>query len=97
MFLVLPFETIVEYTGVTLSLFSMLTVIGVFVIRYRKDHVASSIPAWGYPITPLLFIGFSCWMIWFFVRDNPWLVMWSFLTLLPAVVLYAWVQSKKIP
>ncbi|MDA0913470.1 MAG: amino acid permease [Bacteroidetes bacterium] len=95
LFLALPFETIVEYTGVTLSLFSMLTVTGVFIIRIRKAHLPTSIKAWGYPITPLIFIGFSLWMIWFFVRSNPWLILWSLITLTPAIAIYFLVNRQK--
>ena len=88
LFLALPFETIVQYTGVTLSMFSVLTVLGVFLIRWRGDGHEKTIPTWGYPVTPVLFIGISLWMIWYFVSQNPWLLFWSALTLLPAVILH---------
>ena len=50
------YDKLLVYIGFTLSLFAMLTVIGL--MRIRKDHPDKS-PAyrtWGYPFTPLIFI-----------------------------------------
>lgn len=94
-FWALPFDTIVEYTGVTLSIFSTLTVLGVFIIRRRRDMHKQTILTWGYPVTPILFIGISLWMIWYFVSETPMILFWSFLTLLPAVVLHVLAKHKQ--
>jgi APA family basic amino acid/polyamine antiporter len=94
-FWTLSFETIVEYTGVTLSIFSTLTVLGVFIIRHRRAGQKETVLTWGYPVTPLLFIGISCWMIWYFVSRTPMILFWSFLTLLPAVLIHSFGRFKQ--
>ena len=79
---------ILQYIELTLSLFCLLTVIGVFVIRARKLGDETSIKTWGYPFTPLLFIGVTLWMIFYFVQMEPMRLVWTLVTILIAVVIY---------
>jgi APA family basic amino acid/polyamine antiporter len=86
--LLFDFRMILQYIELTLSLFCLLTVVGVFVIRARKLGDESSIKTWGYPFTPLLFIGVTLWMILYFVQMEPMRLVWTGVTILSAVVIY---------
>ncbi len=86
--LLFDFRMILQYIELTLSLFCLLTVIGVFVIRARKLGDETSIKTWGYPFTPLLFIGVTLWMIIYFVQMEPMRLVWTLVTILIAVVIY---------
>ena len=86
--LLFDFRMILQYIELTLSLFCLLTVVGVFVIRARKLGDESSIKTWGYPFTPLLFIGVTLWMILYFVQMEPIRLVWTGVTILSAVVIY---------
>ncbi len=86
--LLFDFRMILQYIELTLSLFCLLTVIGVFVIRARKLGDETAIKTWGYPFTPLLFIGVTLWMILFFVQMEPMRLVWTLVTILIAVVIY---------
>ena len=86
--LLFDFGMILQYIELTLSLFCLLTVIGVFVIRYKKMGNDTTIKTWGYPITPIIFIGVTLWMIFYFVHIEPVRLFWTFLTLLFAVIVY---------
>ena len=86
--LLFDFGMILQYIELTLSLFCLLTVIGVFVIRYKKMGNDTTIKTWGYPITPIIFIGVTLWMIIYFVHMEPVRLFWTFLTLLFAVIVY---------
>ena len=86
--LLFDFRMILQYIELTLSIFCLLTVIGVFVIRARKLGDESSIKTWGYPFTPLLFIGVTLWMIYYFVQMEPMRLVWTLVTILIAVVIY---------
>ncbi|MFK7785772.1 MAG: APC family permease [Crocinitomicaceae bacterium] len=93
------FQEILQYIGITLSIFSLLTVFGVFILRRREkksgNYSANSVKAWGYPITPIIFILVTLWMISFFVIDDPMILVWSLITMIPAVIIYYATQSKK--
>ncbi len=65
------FQTIITYMGFTLTLCSFLTVLGVFVHRLRYPEVPRPYKTWGYPATPLIFLGISLWMLTFILKDKP--------------------------
>jgi APA family basic amino acid/polyamine antiporter len=57
------FETAVNYVQFSLTLCSTLTVLGVFVLRWRQPSLDRPYRTWGYPITPLIFLAISLWML----------------------------------
>ena len=65
------FERVITYLGFTLTLSSFITVLGVFVHRFRYPHVHRPYKTWGYPITPLIFLAISLWMLIFILIDKP--------------------------
>jgi len=89
-----PFKDIIEYIGITLTLFSLLTVFGVFLLRHRKQLGPESVKTWGYPVTPALFLLAGLWMLLYFGLNDPWKLAASLLTLLPALLTYRWPKAK---
>jgi APA family basic amino acid/polyamine antiporter len=83
-----PFKDIIEYIGITLTLFSLLTVFGVYLLRIRKQLNAESVKTWGYPFTPAIFLVAGVWMMLYFGLNDPWKLAASVLTLLPAILTY---------
>ncbi len=65
------FEAVITYLGFTLTLSSLITVLGVFVDRYRHPDRPRPYKAWGYPVVPLIFIAISLWILLFVLRGNP--------------------------
>src|SRR5438045_2658209 len=57
------FETAVNYVQFSLTLCSTLTVLGVFVLRWKRPDLPRPYRTWGYPITPLIFLAISLWML----------------------------------
>lgn len=87
------FKEIIEYIGITLSMFSMLTVAAVFIVRRRSDRSESVVRAIGYPVTPILFIIMTVWMIVYFVVLDPMTMVYSLLSLLPGIIVYFLVKK----
>ena len=81
-------QQIIEYIGITLTLFSLLTVVGVYIIRIKGLTNENTVKSWGYPVTPLLFIVLMLWMISFFVYSKPVILLWSIGSMLPGVIIY---------
>jgi APA family basic amino acid/polyamine antiporter len=88
------FQDLIQTLGITLSFFSLLTVIGVFIIR--KKYTADEIPVktWGYPITPIIFILATLWMIISFAMMDPLKIWYSVFTILPGILIYFVVQKN---
>jgi APA family basic amino acid/polyamine antiporter len=65
------FEAVMTYLGFTLTLSSFMTVLGLFVDRYRHPDRPRPYPVWGYPVVPSLFLLLSLWILLFVLRGNP--------------------------
>lgn len=87
------FKSIIEYIGITLTIFSVMTVIGVFILRAKGMTNENTIKTWGYPITPIVFIAVSVWMVVYFAMNEPEKIMWSAATIIPAFALY-WLSKR---
>ena len=94
------FELVTKYTGITLSFFALLTVVGVFIHRHRFPQVERPYRTWGYPVIPCVFIVLILWSIIYlvcedytntFVNDQQsamWMTLMSLATLLTGMGLY---------
>ncbi|MEJ6681780.1 MAG: APC family permease, partial [Flavobacteriales bacterium] len=84
------FKEMIEYIGITLTIFSLLTVFGVFIIRKKRIKNVLGIRCLGYPFTPLLFISLSLWMLYYFISQDPVKIIWCLITIVPGIVIYYW-------
>jgi APA family basic amino acid/polyamine antiporter len=50
------FETLIVYAGVGLSIFSMLTISSIFILRWRRPELARPFRTPGYPVTPAVYL-----------------------------------------
>ena len=50
------FDQIMTYSTVVISVFFLMAVIGVVVLRRTRPTQARPYRVWGYPVTPILFI-----------------------------------------
>jgi APA family basic amino acid/polyamine antiporter len=60
----------VNYVQFSLTLCSALTVLGVFVLRRRRPGLERPYRVWGYPVTPLIFLSISGWMLWHLLAEK---------------------------
>ncbi|AMJ64485.1 APC family permease [Hymenobacter sp. PAMC 26628] len=82
------FKEILVYAGFVLNLFTFLTVLGLFVLRWKKPNLLRPYRAWGYPFTPLIFLGLSGWTLAFILREKPTESRYGLLTLAGGLVVY---------
>jgi APA family basic amino acid/polyamine antiporter len=88
MVLTATFEVLLTYIGFTLSLVAGLTVLGVLVHRFREPRLPRPYRAWGYPVTPLLFVALSAWMILHAFAERPVVALAGLGTVAAGAVLY---------
>ena len=65
------FDAVITFLGFTLTLSSFLTVLGVFVHRARFPDVPRPYKTWGYPLTPIIFLVISLWMLIYIFLNKP--------------------------
>ena len=82
------FQGVLIYAGFVLNLFTFLTVLGLFVLRVRRPDLPRPYRAWGYPITPLIFLSLSGWTLFFILRDKPWESLYGLATLAVGSLVY---------
>jgi len=54
-----------------LSLNTFFSVAGVFVLRARGWLNGEAYQAWGYPFTPLIFLGLTLWTLVYILMQRP--------------------------
>lgn len=64
------FEQVLTYTGFTLNLFTFITVVGVFVHRYKFKNAERPYKSFGYPIVPILFLIIMGWTLFFLLTER---------------------------
>lgn len=93
--LVSSFKEIIQYISISLSIFSMVTVLGIFVLRkkYRKEDRPYQLPLFPFP--PILFVLCTSWMIYYVASDDPYIILYSVATMVPGLLLYLIVSKHK--
>ncbi len=88
-------DVLIRFVGFTLAIFAALTVSAVFVLRRRGMRAAYR--TFGYPVTPLLFIGTSIWIAASQIYNQPKESGVVALVLLLGAVLYVTMVRGKPP
>jgi APA family basic amino acid/polyamine antiporter len=82
------FEMIITYISFTLSIFTTLTVLGVFILRIRRPDLERPYHTWGYPVTPAIFLILNCWFMYFVLRGKPTAALIGFGVLALGLIVY---------
>ena len=90
------FESVITYLGFTLTLSSVLTVLGVFVHRIRYPEVERPYKTWGYPVTPIIFLAISLWILIFVFQGKPMESLAGLGTIALGLPVYFFAAKKKL-
>ncbi len=95
---------VMTYLGFTLSLFTTLTVIGVFIDRYKHKNLffgsepistRSIVKMIVKNVIPLLFVGFEVGMMYFLIDKKPIPSIAGFLSILTGLIVYVFINKNK--
>ncbi len=62
------FKSLLDFVGFSLAIFASLSVFGIYIMRYKHPDMPRPFKAWGYPVTPMIFIGINLAMIYYSVQ-----------------------------
>lgn len=82
------FEAVLEYIQFSLTFCSFLAVLGVFVLRWRQPGLARPYRMWGYPITPLVFLAVTAFMMYYLLLERTTESLASIATMLVGLGVY---------
>jgi APA family basic amino acid/polyamine antiporter len=82
------FSSLITYVGFTLSLCTFLTVAGIFVLRTKFKHLQTNYKTWGYPVTPLVFLASTGWVMYFIFQNKPVESLYGLGTVLSGLIVY---------
>ncbi len=82
------FEAVLDFIQFALTLSSFMTVLGVIVLRYTQPDLPRPYKAWGYPVTPFIFLALTLFVLAHLAVERPVQSFASFCTMLAGLVLY---------
>ena len=65
------FESVLLFAGFTLALNSFVTVLGVFVLRWRQPDLERPYKTFLFPLPPLIYLSLMGWTLVFVLRTRP--------------------------
>jgi basic amino acid/polyamine antiporter, APA family len=71
MLLTQSFEAVLEFIQFSLLSCSFLTVLGLIKLRITRPDLPRPYRAWGYPVTPLIFLSVTAFMMYYLVSERP--------------------------
>jgi APA family basic amino acid/polyamine antiporter len=88
------FELVVIYIQFSLLLCSLVTVIGLMVLRKTQPGLPRPYRVWAYPLPPLVFSAVTVWMMIYLLYSHPMESLAGLLTILAGLLLYFWAQHR---
>jgi APA family basic amino acid/polyamine antiporter len=92
------FEQVIMYIGFTLSIFTFLTVLGIYILRARQKNKAPEYGyrTWGYPLTPAIFLALNGWILYYGITTKPIPSLEGLATVICGLIIY-FINKKITP
>ncbi|MEM9172048.1 MAG: amino acid permease [Pseudomonadota bacterium] len=84
-----PFQFILLFSGFTLALNTLGTVVGLFVLRYTEPDLARPFRVPLYPLVPIVFLALTGWTLIFVTRSEPMAALVGLGVIVAGLVFYA--------
>ncbi len=83
------FEAVLDFIQFGLTSCSFLAVLGVIVLRYRQPYLKRPYRAWAYPVTPLIFLAVTGFVLAHLLIERPLQSFASLFTMIAGLLIYA--------
>src|SRR6202020_2160946 len=88
MLLTRSFEKVLDFIQFALLFCSFFTVLGVIKLRIAQPELPRPYRAWGYPITPVVFLLVTIFMMYYLVTERPLQSLLSILIMISGLLIY---------
>ncbi len=89
MLLTRSFEAVLDFIQFSLTTCSFLAVLGVIKLRYTHPDLPRPYRAWGYPVTPVIFLLVTAFMMYYLVLNRPVQSLAGLAMMLAGLAIYA--------
>jgi APA family basic amino acid/polyamine antiporter len=88
------FEAVLDFIQFALLFCSFFTVLGVIKLRITRADLARPYRAWGYPVTPLVFLLVTFFMMYYLAVERPLQSFLGILIMVSGLLIYAVFRKK---
>jgi APA family basic amino acid/polyamine antiporter len=88
MLLTRSFEAVLDFIQFSLTASSFLAVLGVIKLRYTHPDLPRPYRAWGYPVTPIIFLLVTGFMMYYLIVNRPAQSLAGFAMMLAGLAIY---------
>jgi APA family basic amino acid/polyamine antiporter len=88
------FEAVLDFIQFALLFCSFFTVLGVIKLRITHPHLPRPYRAWGYPITPVVFLLVTAFMMYYLVTERPLQSLLGILMMVSGLLIYAVFRNR---
>ncbi len=88
------FEAVLDFIQFSLLFCSFFTVLGVIKLRITCPELPRPYRAWGYPITPLVFLLVTAFMMYYLVAERPLQSFLGTLIMISGLLIYAMFRKR---
>src|SRR6202022_1538000 len=97
MLLTQSFEAVLDLIQFSLLACSFLTVLGVIKLRITRPDLPRPYRAWGYPVTPLVFLEVTAFMMYYLVTHRPVQSLIGVLMMASGLAVYYLSRTRIVP
>jgi APA family basic amino acid/polyamine antiporter len=91
------FEAVIDYIQFSLTACTFLAVLGVIVLRVTQPGLKRPYRVWGYPLTPVVFLLVTGFMMYYMVTHRPAQSLAGALTMLAGLAVFAMTRRAAAP
>ena len=82
------FEAVLDFIQFSLTACSFLAVLGVIKLRLTRPDLPRPYRAWGYPVTPIIFLAVTGFMMYYLITNRPLQSLAGFAMMLAGLAIY---------
>jgi len=82
------FESLIVYAGVGLSIFSMLAISSIYVLRWKRPDLPRPFRTPGYPVTPAIYLFLTALLTLAIFYERPKVSSYALLSILAGIPFY---------
>jgi APA family basic amino acid/polyamine antiporter len=91
------FEAVLDFIQFSLLFCSFFTVAGVIKLRIMRPDLPRPYRAWGYPVTPLIFLTVTAFMMYYLLTERPLQSLFGALIMTSGLLVYAVFRKRADP
>jgi APA family basic amino acid/polyamine antiporter len=88
------FEAVLDFIQSALLFCSFFTVLGVIKLRITHPDLPRPYRAWGYPVTPLVFLLVTAFMMYYLLTERPLQSFFGILIMVSGLLIYAFFRKR---